>query len=194
MATRKSTKASKAWVSVCVLVGLLAATARALNIETVPVGDPGNAGELSGAGAGGGGPDRICGSVSYTYNIGKYEVTTDQYTEFLNKVAKADRYGLYNLNMDTAFSPYGCGIMRTGSSGSYVYSVGSGFANRPVSWVSWADAARCANWLHNGQLTRGTGLGDYGGRGLLPEWRDERCSPVGSEPQEQLEVGDHQRG
>ncbi|MGB2985088.1 MAG: hypothetical protein WBE26_04325, partial [Phycisphaerae bacterium] len=29
-------------------------------IETVPVGNPGNAGELSGEGAGGYGPDRIC--------------------------------------------------------------------------------------------------------------------------------------
>ncbi|HOW71077.1 MAG TPA: hypothetical protein PKY77_10790 [Phycisphaerae bacterium] len=76
--------------SACVVVGLLASTAVAVNIETVPVGDPGNAGELSGLGAGGDGPDRICGSVGYTYSIGKYEVTAGQYCEFLNKVATTD--------------------------------------------------------------------------------------------------------
>ena len=36
-------------------------------IVTVPVGNLGNTGELSGAGAGGYGPDRICGAVAYVY-------------------------------------------------------------------------------------------------------------------------------
>jgi hypothetical protein len=31
--------------------------------------------------------------------------------------------------------------------------VASDYANRPVDFVSWGDAARFANWLHNGQLT-----------------------------------------
>ena len=57
--------------------------------------NPGNAGELSGAGAGGYGPNRVCGAVGYTYNIGKYEVTAGQYAAFLNAVAvdiwKADK-------------------------------------------------------------------------------------------------------
>jgi formylglycine-generating enzyme required for sulfatase activity len=119
-------------------------------IDTVPVGNPGNAGELSGAGAGGFGPDRICGSVGYTYNIGKYEVTAAQYTEFLNKVAATDTYGLYNTSMS---SGYGCGIQRTGTSGSYTYNVAADWAERPVNCVSWGDSARFANWLHNGQPT-----------------------------------------
>ncbi len=33
------------------------------SLEMVTVGNPGNAGELSGAGAGGYGPDGICGAV-----------------------------------------------------------------------------------------------------------------------------------
>lgn len=66
---------SRAAPSTFLVLGLLAGTASAVNIETVPVGNPGNAGELSGEGAGGSGPDRICGAVGYTYNIGKYEVT-----------------------------------------------------------------------------------------------------------------------
>ena len=84
----------------CVCVMLLAAGAHAeVVIETVTVGNPGNDGELSGSGADGYGADRICGAVDYVYNIGKFEVTAGQYTEFLNAVAATDTYGLYNPNM-----------------------------------------------------------------------------------------------
>lgn len=125
------------------------------SLEMVPVGNPGNAGELSGAGASGGyGPDRICGAVDYVYHIGKYEVTAGQYTEFLNAVAATDTYGLYNSNMWTGVY----GIRRSGSSGSYAYSVAADAANRPVNFVSWGDAARFANWLSNGQPTGAQGV------------------------------------
>ena len=123
----------------------------AVDIVTVPVGNPGNAGELSGAGAGGRGPNRICGAVDYQYNIGKYEVTAGQYTEFLKAVATTDSYGLYSTNMWS--SDRGCKIQQIGLSGSYSYSVASDYADRPVNFVSWGDSARFANWLHNGQPT-----------------------------------------
>ncbi len=146
--------AFKVIVSVCVLAGLPAGPALAVNMETVPVGNVSNPGEMSGPSTGvGGGADRICGAVAYTYNIGKYEVTASQYTEFLNAVAKTDTYGLYNTGMDTAVDARGCNIKRTGSSGSYVYSVASEWANRPVNYVSWGDAARFCNWMRNGQPT-----------------------------------------
>jgi len=125
-----------------------------INIETVPVGNPGNVGELSGEGAGGYGPDRICGAVGYEYRIGKYEVTAEQYTEFLNAVAKTDTYGLYNTTMSN--TSYGSGITRSGGGtvgDPYTYSVASDFANRPVNFVGWGDSARFVNWLHNGQPT-----------------------------------------
>ena len=128
---------------------LLMGTAQAVTIDLVPVGNPGNAGELSGAGAGGYGPDAIVGGVDYLYWIGKYEVTTGQYTEFLNAVADTDTYGLYSTEMWS--NDRGCKIQRNGSSGSYSYSVAGDRANRPVDFVSWGDAARFANWLHNGQ-------------------------------------------
>ena len=35
----------------------------------------------------------------------------------------------------------------------YQYRVAYDRAARPVNYVSWGDAARFANWLHNGQLT-----------------------------------------
>ena len=136
------------------VLALAAAAMGQITIETVPVGNPGNAGELSGNGAGGSGssgPDRICGAVAYTYNIGKYEVSAAQYTEFLNAVAKTDTYGLYNTDMWN--DSYGCEIQRSGTSGAYTYSVAFDWANRPVNFVSWGDAARFANWLHNAQPT-----------------------------------------
>ncbi|MCX5653403.1 MAG: SUMF1/EgtB/PvdO family nonheme iron enzyme [Planctomycetota bacterium] len=124
----------------------------------VTVGNPGNAGQWSGEVHGGYGPDRVCGAVAYTFNIGKFEVTAGQYTAFLNAVAKTDTYGLYNINMDTAVGYRGCNIKRTGSSGSYAYSVASDWANRPVNCVSWGDAARFANWVTKGQPTGGQDL------------------------------------
>jgi formylglycine-generating enzyme len=135
----------------CVIVGLGSIAVAKVNIETVPVGNPGNAGEWSGESYGGFGPDRICGAVDYDYNIGRYEVTAGQYTEFLNAVADTDTYGLYNTSMWS--SSRGCKIQRSGESGGYSYSVVSDRANRPVCDVSWGDAARFANWLHNGQPT-----------------------------------------
>ncbi len=142
--------ASRASVLGCVLVGLLGGTALAVNIETVPVGNPGNAGELSGDDLYMG-PKRICGAVAYAYDMGRFEITAGQYCEFLNAVAKTDTYGLYNRNMWS--SSYGCKIQQSGLSGSYTYSVAADWANRPVNWVSYWDACRFANWLHNGQPT-----------------------------------------
>ena len=141
-------------VGATVLMACVSGAQAQVVIDTVPVGNPGNAGELSGEGAGGLGPDRICGAVDYTYNIGKYEVTAGQYTEFLNAVAATDPYGLYNPYMwDDPWGDRGCKIDRTGSSGSYAYSVAGDWADRPVNYVSWVDAVRFANWLHNGQPT-----------------------------------------
>ncbi len=137
-----------------VLLSMGLAAQAAITIETVPVGNAGNAGELSGAGAGGFGSDRICGFVSYNYNIGKYEVTAGQYTAFLNAKAKTDDHGLYNTNMDTANHMYGCNIKRSGGgteADPYSYTVASDWANRPVNYVSFWDSCRFANWLGNGQ-------------------------------------------
>ena len=123
------------------------------SLETVPVGNKDNAGEWSGESYGGTGPDLICGAVGYNYNIGKYEVTAGQYTEFLNAVAGVDTYGLYNTNMWSQL--YGCKIQRSNSDGTvgdpHQYQVAADYANRPVNFVSWGDAARFVNWLHNDQ-------------------------------------------
>lgn len=120
------------------------------SLETVPVGNPGNAADSGGY-----------GKVDYNYRIGKYEVTAGQYCEFLNKVAGVDDYGLYDTSMRS--TTQGCQIERFSGSGTasapYQYRVALDYANRPVSCVSFWDACRFANWLHNGQPTGGEGAG-----------------------------------
>ena len=114
-----------------------------VTIETVTVGDAGNAADTNGLGA-----------VADVFAMGKYEVTIGQYTSFLNSVASvtSDSYivNLWNAEMTSNLNI--AGISRSGSgieSSPYSYSViGSG--NRPISYVNWFGAARFANWMNNG--------------------------------------------
>jgi formylglycine-generating enzyme len=141
-----------------VVIGLGSA-AMAVDIVTVPVGNAGNLADTEVMTTDG---TTRYGAVDYEYNIGKYEVTAGQYCEFLNAVAKTDTYGLYNANMDSHYR--GCQITQNNASGNYTYDFSGGtfeapgstaadWENRPVGTVSWGDAARFANWLHNGQPT-----------------------------------------
>jgi formylglycine-generating enzyme required for sulfatase activity len=128
------------------------------SLEFVTVGNPGNAADTTVMSDGTTG----YGSVPYTYQMGKYDVTVGQYTAFLNAVAKTDTYGLYNSYMAPGSLSNDqmptIGIAQSGSSGSYSYSVTGGYsqaANCPIVNVSWGDAARFCNWLQNGQPTSG---------------------------------------
>jgi formylglycine-generating enzyme required for sulfatase activity len=67
---------------------------------------------------------------------------------------------LYNTNMAPVppTNVYACRIIRSGSVGSYTYTIGDGgpedlenWGSRPVTSISWDDALRFANWMHNGQ-------------------------------------------
>ena len=135
-------------VLVCLISSGLSAQAQVV-IERVTVGNPDNTGEQSRLVDYG--DETYYGGVDYVYNIGKLEITAGQYTGFLNAVGATDTYGLYNPSMDS--DVYGCKIVQTGSSPNYSYSVAPDWADRPVNYVSWGDAARFANWLHNGQPT-----------------------------------------
>jgi formylglycine-generating enzyme len=123
--------------------GLLAASSAfaAINIDTVQVGNAGNANDGTGY-----------GGVGYAYHIGTYEVTNSQYTAFLNATAATDTHSLYNTNMN---SDTDGGITRAGNSGSYTYSVKSNFGDKPVNYVSFWDAARFSNWLTTGGTENG---------------------------------------
>lgn len=109
----------------------------AFGMETVAVGDPGNA------------PDGNDGAVDRVFRIGRFEVTNAQYVTFLNAVAVSDRHGLYDAVMTTSLRG---GIVRSGSSGSFSYSLKPNFANKPANGVDWLDAARFCNWMHNGMI------------------------------------------
>ena len=62
--------------------------------------------------------------------VGKYEVTAGQYTEFLNAVAKTDTYEAVQHGSQSSMSrPYGCDIQRTALP-----------ATTPTAWLAdWAN-------------------------------------------------------
>jgi formylglycine-generating enzyme required for sulfatase activity len=103
------------------------------------------------------------GAVSYTYYIGTYEITNNEYGAFLNSVAQSDPNGLYvvETGYDINDDPYDIypmslvtsGITRSGASGGYTYSVKNNYGNKPVNNITWNSAARYCNWLHNNKPT-----------------------------------------
>ena len=133
-------------VGVAALLGVPTVPAHAVTIDLVPVGNAGNANDP--------GTGNVYGGVNYSYQIGKYDVTIGQYTDFLNAVAATDTYSLYSASMATDLNV--AGISRSGTSGAYTYSVitnGGNSASRPITHVSWWDSARFSNWMANGQPT-----------------------------------------
>ena len=119
------------------LLGPLAATA--VTINTVPVGNPGNAGEVQSQGT--------FGAVSYDYRIGAYEVTNAQYAEFLNAKAASDPLGLYSASMG---SDARGGITQSGVSGTFSYAAKTDMGNKPVNFVNPGTAgdrrSACRPW------------------------------------------------
>jgi len=123
-------------------------------MSMVTVGNVGNAADTN--------TGSVYGAVSYSYQIGTYDVTGSQYTAFLNAVGSTDTYALYNASMGTDPNSYGVAqISRSGTSGSYTYAVLNSTGNRPISYVSWFDCARFSNWMVNGQGSGSTETGAY---------------------------------
>src|SRR5688572_14593769 len=86
------------------------ASASAITIPTVLVGNAGNSSDTVVMGDGTSG----YGDVAYAYRIGTHEITNTEYATFLNAVAAADPNGLFNSGMQSGFNG---GINRSGSSG-----------------------------------------------------------------------------
>lgn len=116
--------------------------------------------ELAFVGNAGNGPDQFSpgfytesdglGAVPYDFLIAKHEVTNAEYTEYLNAVAASDPNGVFNSLMQT--DPRG-GIVQEGMDGSFTYSTKTDMGDKPVGWVSFFDACRFCNWIHNGKPT-----------------------------------------
>ena len=123
---------------------------RVISLGYVTVGNAGNAAD----------PATGFGAVAEDYRLSQNAVTIGQYVKFLNRVArKEDKHGLYNPKMATDLTV--AGIRQTRNKKGFHYSViepqgavqtpAATGANRPVTYVSWFDAARFVNWLANGQ-------------------------------------------
>ncbi len=141
------------------IVGLFTLRAQAVVIQFVPVGDVGNVGDTqkmkqdqtSGYGA-----------VPYAYQIGKYDVTNAQYTEFLNAKdpTGTSPLGLYNSAQGTDGNSAGISYNAGGPAGSK-YAVIAGQGNKPAVNVDWFSSIRFINWLGNGQGNGATESGSY---------------------------------
>lgn len=158
----------KILASIAVAMAFLPVSARAISIDLVPIGNPGNAGDII--------TDNnntvigIFGRVTTSYQIGKLEITNAQYVDFLNAKAATDPLELYNIFMGSSSAG---GIVQNGVDGSYSYAVkasvpGAGpggtnytYGDKPVNYVSWYDAIRFANWMNNGQGSASTETGAY---------------------------------
>ena len=103
------------------------------------------------------------GSVAYLYKINKYLTTHSEYLEFLSSVARNNSgvhtNQVYHQGMQTnlyirnsltqtvvSYSPV-----------TYQYAIpDSRMINKPINYVGWRQAARYANWLHNGKPNSGS--------------------------------------
>ena len=83
-------------------------------MDFVTIGNPGNAADTTGS-------PNPAGSVGYTYDIGKFEVSEDMITK-------------YNANFGTA--------------NSLVITKDTRGTNKPATSITWNEAARFVNWLN----------------------------------------------
>jgi len=114
--------------------------ANAFTMDFVTIGNPNNAADTTGNHN-----ERFpIGSVAYTYNLGKYEVSREQ----IDKANLAGSLGITLADM----SDYG----------------GNG-VNRPATGVTWYEAAKYVNWL-NTSRPGGTAAYKFDGSGNFQLW------------------------
>jgi formylglycine-generating enzyme required for sulfatase activity len=110
--------------------------ANAFTMEFVTIGNPGNAADTTGS-------PSSAGSVAYTYNLGKYEVSREQ----IDKANAAESLGITMAEM-----------------GSY----GGNGLLKPATGISWYEAAKYVNWLNTS--TGGTAAYKFDGSGNFQLW------------------------
>ena len=113
-----------------------------VGISFVTVGDAGNAADPTGF--------KPMGAVGYAFQIQKFEFTNAEYVDFLNAVGGTNPNGIYSSSMSSEARG---GITQAGASPNFTYAVKANMGDKPVNYVSRFEAARVANWLHNGRST-----------------------------------------
>ena len=127
--------------------------ARAVTIDWTQVGNPGNAND----------PATGVGAVNYAYQIDKYEITNNQYIEYLNAKdpdGTNTRFFYIRHMIDPVVVHAGIGFSAASAPGSKYFAFPDR-GNLPVNFVTWPSAARFANWLNNGQGNADTETGAY---------------------------------
>jgi formylglycine-generating enzyme required for sulfatase activity len=110
----------------------------AFTMDFVTIGNPGNAADTTGS-------PNPAGSVAYTYNLGKHEVSRDM-------INKANAAGSLGITLQDMTSNGGNGV------------------NRPATGVSWYEAAKYVNWLNTS--TGGTAAYKFDGSGNFQLWSE----------------------
>lgn len=142
-------------IGVVALLASLAVPARAVTIDWVTVGDPGNTADTTGE-------PNPAGAVADSFQIMKYEWTNSQYADFLNSVdaGGTNPNSVYNTNMGS--DARGGISFTSGAASGSKYAVRSNMGDKPVNYVDWFAAARVSNWLMNGATgTSSTETGAY---------------------------------
>ena len=123
-------------------------------VKWVLIGDPGNSADTL----------TTLGAVAHEFMLAQYELTNEQYCRFLNG-SDAGRHNLHGV----ADGPTSEGNPASGidaqkqADNTYRYQPKPNMTDRPAVGVRWCDAARLANWLHNGATLAadGTESGAY---------------------------------
>jgi hypothetical protein len=89
------------------------------------------------------------GVVNNNYRIGKYPVTNEQYSAFLNIVAQFDDQGLYDTRMSSE-NMGGIDRYRSDENNPWEYTVKTAMNDKPVVFVDYISILRFLNWLHHG--------------------------------------------
>ncbi len=129
----------------CALAAVAAAQPDPSGIEFVTVGDPGNPAWT------GGGFNNGRGAVDYQFRIGKFEVTTAQWAEFMN--AALDRPSTDRIPHVFAPTQWGAVGATPQNPGGQRFTVPAGREMIPTGGVNWRTSAIFCNWLHNGKGT-----------------------------------------
>lgn len=154
LSSRPSSSVRLSAVGVALAFGIVAASPRvaradidpASGIDLVTITHPGNAPWPGGDGPMANNAGR--GSVAYEYRIGRYEVTTAQWAEFMTAAYNRPQSDwIPHLAPPTFWGASATSVGAVPGGKRYVYSPQN--AMRPVGNISWRMAAIYCNWLTN---------------------------------------------